>query len=377
MNKKLLVFLFVFLFCLSSVLADGYCKLNKNETYHLGETASFTCQCSAAQEENRAGYIVWFNDSTILQSTAVSSGSCISNFFGDSFVFTSNNIDNGSVIFSSNADGTGTPISWGDVGDVREDFFNLSNISIGDCIISDIKVPSVVTLGLFGGNSFVVTDGISGERLEGAYCRATALSAEGTPLLIDPAELGISSDEFLTDGSGEGFLYSYFDKEIFDVDTTYEFKLSCSCNNFSGRDCVLVESAVNSGYKSCSITGLFTTGSDDYRNRGDLLSIVLTSIFVVIVFAGLGLFSLKFGAKNEDSGAFWFSIGCFGVMLVEILFLVGIIFIDYKGLSLATLLSTNFYVMLILGFLIGFGGLFLLVMKIFRWKDDGKNTIKW
>lgn len=109
----------------------------------------------------------------------------------------------------------------------------------------------------------------------------------------------------------------------------------------------------------------------------NILAIVFSVIASILLFGLVGYFCLKYSGVNEDKTTFWFSIFCFGIAIAEFIFLMGVIFLNEVGWNLAELLRMHFYIMLILSFGVGFGGLILLTIRIFRWKSEDQKEGKW
>ena len=151
-------FRFVLLFCIlfflvPSVFSAGVCELDK-AIYHPGESATFFCSCSEKNEEDRVGYVVFQNDSVVLDSVLVSSGKCKGNLFGGSYVLGVGD-GVGNVSFSLNSDGSGIPQDWDDVDDVRSDVFNVSGAHVSDCLIVDVTGnPNGYDIGTIGSVKF-------------------------------------------------------------------------------------------------------------------------------------------------------------------------------------------------------------------------------
>lgn len=108
-----------------------------------------------------------------------------------------------------------------------------------------------------------------------------------------------------------------------------------------------------------------------------VLTVVLITVVVTVVGGGLGYFCLRYSGLNEDNKTFWFSIFCFGIALVEFIFMVGVLFVNEVGWNLAELLRVHFYVMIILSFGISFVGLILIIIRVFRWKGEDQKDKKW
>lgn len=377
MNKKLLFLVFVLVFLVPAVLADGICELDKFD-YNPGGTGTFSCSCDTATEANKAGYVVWQNDTSILQVTAVNSGSCQTSFFGDSYTFLSGANYSGNVTFSLNADGTGIPTNWNQATDVIDDTWNVSGADVFDCLINGIVgVPDGYDLGRLGSVKFVVSDASSGNPLVHVGCQVDGYNVDGTPILFEPYVAG-ESIRYSVSGGEVGFQH-LMSESVWVVDTSYLFEFHCFClpNSTHGHDCYDEVTGLNAGFKSCNVQALFTTGSGDYRNEGNILGIILALIAVIVGYGVAGYFCLKLGGVSEDKTSFWFGIFCFGIAISEFIFMTGVLFLNELGWNLAELLKMHFYIMLILSFGVSFTGLVLIVIRILKCDDEDKKSTKW
>jgi len=285
-TKRLALLSLILLFFLSYVSANsGFCTLNRQDPFTPGEIGSLTCGCTSASEENRAGYIVWINDNgSIIFNSSVNSGACRTNVFSGAYVFTDNDIDiNGTAIFSLNDDGTGIPIGWDDVSDVRNDSFSVANATATGCIISNVVIPVQIDLGINNANVFRVNNSLSGNPVAGITCRAIAYSADKSPILVEP--YGEDSTFFTTGHDGIGVLKSRFAEERFKPNTTYQFQLICQCFNETGSICYDDTTGDRLGYQSCEVSATFTTAIDKRQGNFNVSYFVLGSlIFIVILF---------------------------------------------------------------------------------------------
>jgi len=371
---KLSLFIFFFFLLITGVFAlTGTCNLDQ-EQYGLGETASFLCSCTGSQEQNRAGYFVWKNETGgILKSIATNSLTCTTDFFGDSYIFSEDYEFIGNVTFSLNADGTGTPLFWGDVGDKTTDIFNYTTTSPYSCLITNISVPSEVKLGTNNYNYFKVTDASTSHNLIGAVCRAVIFSADGSPLLIEPY-----ADDFSKYRTGEGGFMGFksdFSNNLFEPDRIYSYTIECGCINETGYKCFDQTTRENAGFKSCSVTALFTTGEEDFREQDSLIFIglVISSISLILIFSLLGYFNKKFFIKFV----------AYMMAGIQIIILLGIGYGFVQGINLEYLIKVNFYS----GFIIGF--MLMIISSLFfsietsslstndKYEDEKWENKKW
>jgi len=297
-----------FLILISCVSADtGICELDKDH-YHPGETAVFQCSCTAAQEENRAGFIVFVNDNgSILQSTPTNSLSCRTSLFGAGYTFQIGDNFTGNTTFSLNADGTGKPLNWGDAGDINFDIFNVSGAHETDCIITNVKVPPMINKGEENANVFQVLDAVTDAPIVGVSCVALAFDKDETPILIEP--YGEPYKNYKTVTGGFGYLTSKFEEDKLETGETYEFDLLCQCDNLTDGFGVCFNDYTGErlGYRSCEITGLFTIDQDLTEGSTLIPFLLLTTIFVLMVIA----YILKDASFTIISGIVMFLTGLY------------------------------------------------------------------
>lgn len=372
--NKLFVLILVLVLLVPAVLADGDCNLDKYD-YIPGESISFICSCDDNTEKNKAGFIVFQNETTILQATAMNSDNCMTSLFGDSFVLAADANYMGNVTFSLNADGSGSPTNWGDATDNTSDNFNVSGAGALDCVIEEVVAVRDAIIGMKNTVEFLVKNGVTGNGLIHAVCQLELYDVVGLPLAVEP--YGYTHSDRFSSSSGEVAFEHDFDELFWEIDRTYSFEIHCYCYNESEHSCYDEGTGLNVGFKSCVAQALFSTSSEDYRNKGNILSIILCLIAVIVLYGVVGYFCLRYSGVNEDKTAFWFSIFCFGIAISEFIFMVGILFINELGWNLADLLKMHFYIMLLLSFGVGFAGLILITIRIFKSNDDDKKATKW
>lgn len=351
--------LFLILFSVSiSVSALGECDLDKN-IFHPGEDGTFTCSCTLGNEKNQPGFIVFVNSSDdVLQSTSISSGNCIGGIFGDSYVFPLDSTDYiGNATFSLNADGTGTPVNWDDVLDVTVDDFNVSNASSTDCLIEEIILGQNIIVGDVGSVKFKVKDGVTNEGLVHATCIADIYDFDGAPFIFipnDPAHLGF---KFTTSEGEVGFTHE-FTELFWNTSTIYQFEFHCFSLPGDGTNdglhtAYLDVSGNNTGLRSCTAQALFKTADNDHRIKeysSILLPIILTSMFLILLFVGLFLINqFKFFKWANLIFAFF-----------EMFIMLGMVYGDYIGNDLTGILKLNFIIFGTIGFMV------LLASLIFK-----------
>jgi len=374
MVKKLLISIFVLLFLVPAVLGVGTCSVDKT-MYHPGETAEFSCSCTSPAEENRAGFIVWQNDTVILQSVAVSSGSCVTSFFDGSYLFLSGANYSGNVTFSLNADGTGIPLSWDDASDVHSDSWNVSGASALNCLIYNISGKSHV-LGNLGSVKISVKDAITGNPLVHVSCQAEGYDISNRPILFEP--YGVGHTDRLTGSGGEVGFQHLMVEDVWSVDTSYLYEFHCHCLNTTDESCYDETTGLDVGFKSCTSQALFTTSHDDYRNDGtNFLPIILGFLIIIAYLVFMGVTAFNMAKFDMNKTMFWISLISFGLAMLEVIFLAGIIYINNQGLNLTSLLKINFYSFALLGFGIGTITLSMILLKAFDTEDGNKGVGKW
>ena len=342
-----------------SVSAVGVCSLDKS-FYHPGETALFSCSCTLPTEEGKTGYIVFKNSTgDILQNNSADSGLCRTSFLTDSYTFLVGQDFIGNVTFSLFGNGSGNPVNWGNVGDVTFDDFNVSDGLIVDCIISNVT-SSEVNIGEVGSVKISVSDSITGNSLVHVVCQGEVYDIDSNPLLFEPYGVGETARFTGSDGV-VGFQYNV--NELFwIIDTTYLFEFHCHClDNSSDEACYDKTTGYKVGFKSCTAKVPFITSSVDKRDVGsDLFPVVFSLIFISIFFLVVGFITPKLG----------FKVASFGVGIIELIILSFVVWINRGGNSIVSILRMNFYILLILGFGIGFIGLIFFVIRIMNVGDD-------
>ena len=328
MKKLTLFIIIIFLFVIPYVFSDGICSTVK-DNYSPGEIATFQCFCTEGNEEDTDGYINFFHENgTQLSTTFVNSGKCDESFFGDSYLIpqteTNYTIE---ANFSKDPDGKDIPKDWDNINDVTSKIFSVTGFNITDCLISNIRVPELVTLGIENANVFTVTDGASGDPIVGINCMALVFATDNSPILLEP--YGKTYDNYRTVAGGTGYLTALFKEDRFETGITYEFNLYCQCTNNSENDAVCYNDNTGErlGFKSCSTGGLFTTSKEDKRyltKENNLTGTMLIFIMLIIFYAGFGVHSYQ--KANPDVGRidYWISFLCFNLAVFMLLLGLGI-----------------------------------------------------
>lgn len=374
----------------SVVYADGICSLDKYN-YSPGEASTFLCSCTSPGEENRAGYIVWKNSTgDILKSTAVNSGSCVSSVFGAQHVFsTENNNYTGNVTFSLNADGTGEPLNWDDIDDNITDTFIVNGSSSIDCIITinnldEDEIP-YSNIGEMSTIYFTVTDGITGYSLTHAQCSGFIINPMTNQLYFqEPYSGSLEKYHMPTQGFGLGYLEHFFDETTYTTNTVYDAKITCYCINGTDEACYLGNggNGIDAGYKECQTEFLFQLRDDNsYKYRDiPMLPIILSSMMLICLYSFLGFINYRYKIMNFDSYSHYIYFFCFGLSLIQMIYMLGILYGHYMNYSLALLIQINFISNLILLFGIGVFTItysFVTLLSEEYEKKDDDSEKKW
>ncbi len=285
MNRKPLMWIFLFILLVLPVMGAGVCSLDKLE-YHPGETALLSCICTSPQEEGVFGEIVWVNDTSILQTTVVNSGSCRTSFFGATYTFLSGQNFLGNATFNT------TDPQWN--SDVVTDDFNVSGASIVDCELQQATFRNNTNLGTTLGGFFYVVDAITNAAIVHASCSVEISTMGGTPITIIKSG-SAGSDTFLTSvAEGHvGFIHK-LDEKLWETNKVYLARMLCFTLNstFDGDHAAFNQVTGDVvGTKTCGAQALISTGDKDFRTFGtDSSSSVSVVIFILVI--ALGLFFL-------------------------------------------------------------------------------------
>jgi hypothetical protein len=101
-----------------------------------------------------------------------------------------------------------------------------------------------------------------------------------------------------------------------------------------------------------------------------MIAIIFGLSLIIIYFVAVGLLNKGFGLKFL----------AFGFSLIELIYMVGILYVNEASGSLISLLKMNFYIMAIVGFGIGILSLFLHSVRIATPEADMDDTLssrKW
>jgi len=356
----LIIMFFILVVALSKIVVGvGVCTLDKFD-YHPGETAVFSCSCNIPNEENQDGFIVFQNSTGfILQNNSANSGPCRTSFFTGSYTFLVGQNFTGNATFSLYGNGTGTPINWGGAGDVTSDDFNVSGGNILDCVITNITSSSI-NLGDVGSVKICVEDGITGNKLVHVSCQAEGYDIHGFPLIFEP--YGPLETSRISGSGGEVGFQRLMNEIFWDVSTTYLFEFHCHClDNESDEACYDETTGNKVGFKSCTAQTPLVTSNLDYRDVDkSLLPVIFVIVFTSVFFLFAGFTTPKLG----------FKVASIGVGIIELIILSFIIWINRDSNTIISILRMNFYILLTLGFGIGFIGLIFFVIRIMNPSDD-------
>lgn len=265
--------------------------------YSPGETATFSCGCSLPNEELQSGYIViQYNNGTVIFAFPTTSGLCRTSLFGGPYVIPAGSSGVYNVTFAAAADGTGTPINWGNVGDIITDWFNVTGATITQCLISNFTGSPSLALGTLGSIGFKLTDQTTGLPIIHASCLAIGYDIDGAPLVHEP-EGGHTWRMSLPEG--QVTFQHKMDESFWMTNTTYVYRFYCYSlpdNNMSDIEHVgWLSDGTLAGFKQCSASALFTTGGADYRpstNPKDTSSFYFILLITLAAVVILG-FSIK------------------------------------------------------------------------------------
>lgn len=279
--KKLLLLLFFIIVLASSTIATGICTLDKYD-YHPGETGTFTCSCTDAQEENKVGYVLWLNSTGgVLQNTSgINSGPCRTSFFGDSFTFSTTLVNyTGNTTFNS------TSPLWNNIDDIVTDTFNVTGASVLDCGITDFTQHPFVRLGELNAVKFKVKNAIDLNPLIHAGCLLDVYDVTGVPFEFEP--YGVGDTHRVSQSDGEIAFQFLANNAYWKTNTTYQYEFHCHCLPGSNDTICYDETTGNTvGFKTCSATYLFSTGQEDKRfidTPGSTGSVIAISLFILLI----------------------------------------------------------------------------------------------
>ena len=283
-------------------IAVGTCTLDQ-ATYFLGETAVLSCSCTAANEKNVAGYIVFKNTTqTVYKNISVNSGDCVKNVFGDSYTFVTSPI-NGTAYFETSDTG------WNGAGDNKTDNFQVYTSGPTACLIPTIMAPPTFTLGNLGTVKIEITDQINGHPIINALCRSEAYDLSGVPILSEPY-----GDYLLSSSDGELIFSHTMSEDYWETNTTYLYEFHCHCPANStiaipDRRCYDEVTGNAIGFRSCSRVQQFTTGIEDHRqlHSGSNLTLLMVIILLPFLFGvALMVSAFIFGPQHAVLKIFLF-----------------------------------------------------------------------
>jgi len=377
--KKTLTYIFLFIVLSVMVYSNGICSLDK-EQYILGDSGLFSCSCNSAQEENRAGFIVFMkNDGTVLQSAAANSGNCVTNQFSDSFVWDETDTI-GWVNFSANADGTGKPAQWNGVGDINYDNYSVSNATASSCIIEFENITKgSYPLGRLAAGEMTVLDGETRNSLVHANCDLQIKQGVngGTISLLNIPYFDESPDNHKTTHAYGKLSFQHFMGEKFwQPNKQYIMNMHCYCTpNGTDEQCYIGNSTGGgvAGFRECDFSTSFRTG-EDYR-EGDKSLIGVVLIFAIMigffVLVGFAFFRLD----SSEKQLFYMGLMAWFLAFIEIVFMLGVVWMVIFDKFIGTLMRLNWIIMFILFGGVGVFILIRLVMSCFVLDED--HNAKW
>jgi len=347
MKKLALIILLLFLFVIPYALSAGTCNLNKND-YIPGEMATLECSCSLANEENRAGYIVFIHDNgTILYNSSTNSNSCTTGFFGGTYTFSNLLTDyNGTAIFSLNADGTGVPLGWTSIDDIREDYWTVNGSSTTDCLI-EFEIPENQTptfdLGKFASLGAEIKDGSTFGKIVNARCNLHLESTNDVHILTEPYNPPNSYS--LSNGGGEVTFERNWDTNTINPYSSYLVKVYCYCPINDTTPCYYSSGSLvgtETGFKTCNSELIINSGKD-FRfldeNKGNLTGTMLFFILLVIFYAGFGVHTYQKADPDVSRIDYWISFLCFNLATLMLFVALGIVHAYNTGKDFTILLN--------------------------------------
>lgn len=384
-KRYLFVLLLILLIIIPYSFAIGICELDKQK-YHPSETASFTGVCTSPQEENRIGFIVFRNSTGhILQSNLASSGSCRTSVFGDNFLFPSTANYTGNATFSLNADGTGSPLNWGDSDDITTDDFNVSGANIGDCIIKfeiPVNVTPVFDLGREASLSIDLFDAITESPLVGASCTLHIESLNDAHIFSVPYEKTGFPNGLKTTATGEVAFEKLLDISLLEVDTNYLIRAYCWCSpNGTDQQCYIGNNGLPggevAGFKSCVTTTIAGTTSNDFRQTFPGNNFIATTL-IYFILMGVYFFLGRLNQKNIKMDATkvttWLTVVCYAMIIVKLIALSYFTYGFFIQANIGEFLQTLFILDLILISALIILSLFFGVLKFSSFEE---NESKW
>ncbi len=215
--KKVLIITILLVLLSSFVTAVGSCNLDRpfSDNYNPQSTAVFSCTCSAGNERNQVGNIVFRNSSDILSNSSVSTGNCQVSAFTGQFTFPLGADFIGNATFETFAG------SWQQPEDNVSEAFNVSGLQEGNCVIANIQTRTRNFVGEVSGLQFQVIDE-NQQGISGARCIVEGQDLFGNPQFVNPQDNvfrqsndeGVAVFDFQIDSSrfieGEQHIFAVF-----------------------------------------------------------------------------------------------------------------------------------------------------------------------
>lgn len=117
-----------------------------------------------------------------------------------------------------------------------------------------------------------------------------------------------------------------------------------------------------------------TSLDNDNRMIGTILAQMLLIVFLVFV----GYMSLK-QYREMDMGkiSFWLAFMCFGLVLIEIMITLGIVYVNEDGGSIAEILYINLWTVGFISFLVGMTALTRIMFGLMDITGDQEKIKEW
>ena len=370
MTKKqlfLMIFL-VLLFCFPYVFGDCYCSV-QDKLYYEKEEVFPNCYCDSPTEKSDPYVIAYYNDTDNLlighNNTGTTPAVPNNNFFG-SF-----------VVPEFFPDQTGNFSFRLFVNDVfkNKTFFEVTNKTAHFLRINDFNYQENVTLGYPFKLRFSVY-GDTGKKVINSLCHINLITPKGLPISEDQLKLS----------DGDGSVSVLFDSNNFNditkndlINNYLEWDIVCvcltNCTTPTEAGCCVIED-------ESGLVKLFHYGEtfkpilviDDITFPDyDLDNIVLSLIIILAYFGLLGFIILRFDS-DTDKVPFWFGFLCVALSFLELMLLLGIVFVDASQKNIIGLLKINFYFVGTIGAFIGVVVLLFVIISILNIKLKNKNN---
>jgi len=102
----------------------------------------------------------------------------------------------------------------------------------------------------------------------------------------------------------------------------------------------------------------------------NMISITIGLGIAILFFLVIGIVNLRISNLDIKNLSFWIMFVSLSMVLIEIIYLVGLLYVNEVGSSLIELLKINFYLIAILGFGCGITTFFIIIQRILDFRDD-------